>query len=181
MKKHKYFLCGLLLIVFSFSGHSQETATISQTNEVTLQLPESYTQTLGVYVFPAKEQDAATQKEDEKKCYIWAYEQTKFDPLNPTKVQAAQVDQGPDGGAVRGAARGAAAGAAVGAVAGDAGKGAAVGAVAGSMRGRRASKYNKAKQQEANNKAASDAEAKMMNDFKKAFSACIEAKGYSVN
>jgi hypothetical protein len=179
MKKLQYLLYfGLFL---HFFGFSQETATISQTNEVTLQLPDSYSKTLGLFVFPAKDQDAATQKEDEKKCYIWAYEQTGFDPLNPTKVQASQVDKGPDGAAVGGAARGAAAGAAIGAVTGNAGDGAAVGAIAGGIRGRRAAKYNKAKQQQANNNNASGQEKAMLDNFKKAFSACIEAKGYSVN
>ncbi|MGB0776677.1 MAG: glycine zipper family protein [Flavobacteriaceae bacterium] len=171
------------IFMFAFSGNlsAQETATVTKTQEVTLQIPADISKTLGVFVFPAKEQDDATQKEDQKQCYIWAYNQTNFDPQNPTKVQAKQVESGPTGAAVAGAAKGAAAGAAIGAVTGDAGDGAAIGAIAGTMRGRRAAKQAKAQQQAANNKAASDAQAKMLTDFKKAFSACIEAKGYTVN
>ena len=51
--------------------------------------------------------------------------------LNLPKVEAAPVQSGPTGGAVKGAAKGAAAGVAIGAIAGDAGKGAAIGAAAG--------------------------------------------------
>ena len=61
----------------------------------------------------------------------WAVEQSGIDPLNLPKVEAAPVQSGPTGGAVKGAAKGAAAGAAIGAIAGDAGKGAAIGATAG--------------------------------------------------
>lgn len=100
--------------------------------------------------------------------------------MNPTEVQAAQVETGPDGAAVAGAARGAAAGAAIGAIAGDTGKGAAIGATAGAVRGRRAKRYGDAKQQQANNQAAEGAEKKMMDDYIKAFSVCMEAKNYSV-
>src|SRR5690606_7472678 len=99
---------------------------------------KSLSSSLGLYVFPAKGQDQATQDTDEAACYKWAMNQTGFDPMNPTKVQATQVDKSPDGTAVVGAAGGAAAGAAIGAIAGDAGEGAAIGAIAGALRGRRA-------------------------------------------
>ena len=78
-------------------------------------------------------------------------------------------------------ARGALAGVAIGAIAGDAGKGAAIGAVAGGLGGRRASRVGRSQQQQANNQAAGQAEADMMNSFKKAYSACLQGKGYTVN
>ena len=148
---------------------------------MTLQLPDNYSKTLDLFVFPAKDQDAATQKEDEKKCYIWAYEQTSFDPLNPTKVQATQVEKGPDGAAVGGAARGAAAGAAIGAVTGSAGDGAAIGAVTGAIAGRRAARKAKNKQNAQNSEEAKNIENELKSNFVKAFSACIKSKGYSIN
>jgi hypothetical protein len=135
---------------------------------------------LGLFVFPSGGQDAATQSQDEFECYKWAMEQTGYNPLNPPEVEAEQVDQGPDGGAVVGAAGGAAAGAAIGAIAGDAGKGAAIGATVGALRGRRTSQYGKAKQQQQNNQAAAAAEEEMLNNFKKAFTACMTGKGYTV-
>jgi hypothetical protein len=135
---------------------------------------------LGLYVFPAKEQNKEQQDADELSCYKWAKEQTGVDPINPPEVQAAEVDRSADGTAVRGAARGAAAGAAIGAIAGDAGKGAAIGAVAGGLRGRRAKVVGDEIEQQQNNAAAAAATQEMMDNFNKAFSACLEGKGYTV-
>ena len=135
---------------------------------------------LGVYVFPTKNQDAATQNIDESTCYTWAKQQTGYDPLNPPKIEAAPVDTSPDGSAVRGAALGAAGGAAIGAIAGDAGEGAAIGAIVGGVRGRRQSKQADAAQAQSNQQAASAQSANLLNEYKKAFSACMEGKGYTV-
>ena len=135
---------------------------------------------LGLYVFPSNDQDKAAQEADETACFKWAKEQSGYDPINPTKYVAAEVDSSPDGSAVRGAARGAAAGAAIGAIAGDTGEGAAIGAVVGGIRGRRAKKVGDQQQQQANSAAASTASANAANDYNKAFSACMEGKGYTV-
>lgn len=136
--------------------------------------------TLKLYVFPAKGQKEGQQKKDEFECYNWAVKQSGIDPLNPPKVEAAPKQEGPTGGAVKGAAKGAAAGVAIGAIAGDAGKGAAIGAVAGGLAGRRSGKQQQA---QANQKAATDVtnkEKEMKDSFIKAFSACLEGKGYTV-
>jgi hypothetical protein len=135
---------------------------------------------LGLYVFPSKDQDVSTQNTDEAFCYAWAKEQTGYDPLNPPTVQAAPVNNAPDGSAVKGAAGGAAAGAAIGAIAGDAGKGAAIGAITGALRGRRASVQGKAAQSQSNQQAAANQSAALLNDYKKAFSVCMEGKGYTI-
>lgn len=135
---------------------------------------------LGLYVFPTKNQNEATQDADETACYKWAKEQTGVDPMNPPKVEAAKVDQSPDGTAVVGAAGGAAAGAAIGAIAGDAGKGAAIGAVVGGLRGRRAKVVGDAQEQQQNNQAAEAKQKELMANFNKAFTACMEGKGYTV-
>ncbi|WP_420581339.1 glycine zipper domain-containing protein [Reichenbachiella sp.] len=135
---------------------------------------------LGLFVFPAKDQDATTQSNEEYECYKWAMKETGVNPLDPPKVEAEKVETGPDGSAVVGAAGGAAAGAAIGAIAGDTGKGAAIGAVVGGLRGRRARKYSEYKEAEQNQAAAKATEEEMMNNFKKAFTACMTAKGYTV-
>lgn len=135
---------------------------------------------LGLYVFPSNDQNKEQQDADELACYKWAKDQTGVDPLNPPEVQAAQVDRSADGTAIRGAAGGAAAGAAIGAIAGDAGKGAAIGAVAGGLRGRRAKVVGDEMEQQHNNAAAAAQTQEMMNNFNKAFSACLEGKGYTV-
>lgn len=135
---------------------------------------------LNIYIFPTKNQNQATQDKDDADCYSWAVEQSGIDPHKPTKVEAAQVDKGPDGSAVVGASKGAAAGVAIGAIAGDAGKGAAIGAVAGGLAGRRAKVKADAQQQQKNNEAATQQQTAMSDSFKKAYTACMEGKGYTV-
>lgn len=136
---------------------------------------------IGVFVFPNKDQSAETQNKDESDCYKWAMEQTNYDPMNPTVVTANTVDTSPDGAAVRGAARGAAAGAAIGSISGNMGEGAAYGAIAGGLRNRRAKKQQDQQQQQANNAAADAKRAEMSAEYKRAFSTCLQAKGYTVN
>ena len=143
-------------------------------------MAQSLSKSLGVYVFPANNQDQATQDADESECYKWAINQTGYDPINPTVVQSDQVDTSADGTAVRSSARGAAGGAAVGAIAGDAGKGAAIGATVGGARGIGAKKGGDAQKQQANDQAASNASADLAADYNKAFAVCMEGKGYSV-
>ncbi len=135
---------------------------------------------LGLYVFPANNQDAATQEADEMACFKWAKQQSGYDPLNPTVYQGGEVDRSVDGSAVGGAAVGAAGGAAIGAIAGDAGKGAAIGAVVGGVRGRRSKVVGDERQQQANDQAAAAASQNAANDYNKAFAVCMEGKGYTV-
>jgi outer membrane lipoprotein SlyB len=166
----KSILTGCFLLVATF-GYAQTPPTEPHT---------SFAKSLGIYVFPAKNQDQATQDKDDADCYRWAVEQSGVDPINPPKVEAEQVDTSVDGTAVRGAARGAAAGVAIGAIAGDAGKGAAIGAVAGGLAGRRAKVAHDAQEQEHNNQAAQQQQTAMTDSFKKAFTVCLEGKGYTV-
>lgn len=135
---------------------------------------------LGLFIFPSNDQDAQTQEADEAACFAWAKEQTGYDPLNPPTVTAAPVDKSADGTAVKSTARGAAGGAAVGAIAGDAGKGAAIGSVVGGVRGVRAKKGSENAQEQANQQAAADHSTNLSNDYKKAYSVCMEGKGYTI-
>jgi hypothetical protein len=139
---------------------------------------KSPSQTIGMFVYPKNNQSAQAQAKDESECYASAHQQTGIDPLGPPPE--AQEAQKAKGGGAKGAAGGAAGGAAVGAVAGDAGKGAAVGATAGAIRGRRQQKKaNKQAEQQA--QAQADAQHKQQLDtFKRAFSACMDARNYSV-
>lgn len=149
-------------------------------NTQKLQAQDTLAGGFGLYVFPSNNQSKEQQDADEMACYRWAKEQSGVDPMNPPEVTAAQVDRSADGTAVVGAAGGAAAGAAIGAIAGDAGQGAAIGAVVGGLRGRRAKVVGDERQQQANNAAAAAKQEELMNNFKKAFTACMEGKGYTV-
>jgi hypothetical protein len=141
------------------------------------QVPTS--QQLGVFVYPAKNQEAARQQAEETECYGWAQKQTGVDPTAPPPAPA-QTPTGPDGGALKGAAGGAAVGTAIGAIAGETGEGAAIGAIAGGLRGRRKSKEKqKAQKQEAQAQSQA-AHASARETFNKAYGACLEGKGYTV-
>ena len=146
---------------------------------------KSLSSTIGVYAFPQKGQGPDVQSQDEAACYQWANQNTGVDPFNAQKqAQQAAANQqataqGTQGSGARGAARGAAAGALIGGIAGDAGKGAAIGAGAGFVGGRARARgaQDQAAQQTAQ---AQQATAQQIDAFKKAFSACLEAKGYMV-
>ena len=163
----------LFLLAMNGLGQSQQTDTASAG-------ASSYAKTVKLYVFPAKNQTAEQQSKDDADCYKWAVKESGYDPMNPTKVEAKKAEGGRSGEVVGGAARGAAAGVAIGAIAGDAGEGAAIGALAGGLAGRRARKAGNAQEQQKNNQAAAQQNAEMENSFKKAFSACLEGKGYTV-
>jgi hypothetical protein len=149
--------------------------------------------TLKVYAFPGAAQSATQQSQDENECYTWAVRETGNDPFHianqaaQQQQEAAQKQQqaqaSTSGSAVRGAVGGAAGGALIGAIAGDAGKGAAIGAGVGAIgnRARAQSQANQASQQAAQQSlAVTKTSAAQMTDFKKAFSACLEAKKYTV-
>ena len=149
-------------------------------SKIIAQNDSSIGSSIGVYIFHGEGQNQEQQDADEMTCFNWAKDQTGYDPLNPTQVYGAEVETGPDGSAIVGAAGGAAAGAAIGAIAGDAGEGAAIGAIVGGLRGRRAKKSRDSQQQAQNNASAQAQEQKMADDYKRAFSVCMEAKGYTV-
>ena len=152
----------------------------------------SISSSLGVIVFPAKNQTPQQQQSDEGYCYGWAKTNTNIDPMAIKPSQPQQVAATPDpatagdGARVGGAARGAAGGAVIGAITGNAGEGAAVGAAAGAMAGgaarRNAKKQAAQQQQQAQAQADQAAQADIAAQkatYNKAFSACMEGKGYT--
>jgi len=133
---------------------------------------------IGLFVHPKNEQNPQQQASDESACYGLAQQQTGIDPAAPPPAPP-EADQ-KKGGAVKGAAGGAAGGAAIGAIAGDAGTGAAVGATAGAVRGRRQQKKaNKQAEQQAQQQGQAQQQ-QGLDTFRRAFSACLDSKGYSV-
>lgn len=135
-------------------------------------------QSVGLFVFPQKDQTPDVQQHDEGTCYSAAKTASGVDPAHPKPVTV-QTQQSA-GGAVKGAAGGAAGGAAIGAIAGNAGEGAAIGATVGVLRGAR-------RQHQANEQAQAQATAQVqasqqdqLNTFKRAMTACLESHNYSV-
>jgi hypothetical protein len=131
---------------------------------------------LGIYVYPEHGQSESQQAAAESACYNSAEQKTGVNPMAPppTAAPAPQVQ----GGLFRGGARGAAAGAAIGAVAGNAGEGAAIGAVAGGLVGaHRQGQANAQLQYNSQQYTAAQYQGQM-NNFRTAFSACMQSKGY---
>ena len=129
-----------------------------------------------VFVYPAKGQSQEQTDKDKSDCFLWAKQQTGFDPMTSAPPQQAQAQSGQ---AVRGAARGALLGVAVGAIAGDAGKGAAIGAASGGLIGgmRRRDEQN---QQAAQQQQQAAGYAQQQSNFNRAYEGCLEGRGYSV-
>jgi len=141
---------------------------------------------LGVYVFPTKGQSASQQTLDENGCFNWAKAQSGFDPFSLQASQPAPPPPNPQAAAAAGqgsAVKGTAAGAAIGGIAGDAGKGAAIGATVGLVQRRRLQKQAEAQQEaqhESSSAASSAALTQARASYNKAFSVCMEGKGYAV-
>ena len=133
---------------------------------------------MDIFVYPAKGQTKEQQEQDEFACYKWAKEQTGVDPTQPVQQAAAAPPPGREVG--RGAARGAAIGAIGGAIGGDAGKGAAIGAGVGAAAGVARRRQAEQQQQAAQQQAKQQQEASI-NGYKRAFSACMTARGYTVS
>jgi len=160
---------------------------------------------IGMFAYPRNGQSSDQQLKDESDCYGSARQNTGIDPQTPAPAgpsvqeqQAAQQQAAQQakqdvgrGRMLGGAARGAAGGAAIGAIAGDAGTGAAIGATVGAMSGRRRQRMaeQQAQQQAAQQTAIAQQQSQSqaqaqhqdaMDTFKRAFSACMDARGYSV-
>ena len=180
-------LAGTMTCIASIVANAQQSAPSTPAAATATPAPaassSSLSSNLGIVVFPAKDQSSGQQSTDEQACYGWAKSKTGIDPANitaPPPPADAQAANSGGGERARGAARGAAGGALVGAVAGDAGTGAAVGATVGAISGgaaKRRAKRDAAAQQEQQQAAAI---AQQKATYNKAFSACMEGKGYTV-
>ncbi len=165
--------------------------------------PFSAAQKIGMFVYPKNNQTNDQQLTEEYACYTQVQQQTGINPdagapsgPSSADIQAAQQQAAANapqaqGGRARGAAKGAAGGAAVGAITGNAGRGAAIGATVGTVRGgRKQSQANEQSKQQAAQSAGAQVQQQAnqtkaaynsrMATFKRGFSACMDARGYSV-
>lgn len=140
-----------------------------------------------VIVFPAKGQSEDQMEQDKFQCYSWAKKETGFDPMEmPTATAPPPKKEAPKGGAGRGAVAGAATGAIVGGIAKGrkgAGRGAILGGGGGALiGGMRRENQRKQQEQERNQWERKQANAYMQkrNTYNRAYSACLEGKGYTV-
>ncbi len=163
MTRAKYILMGLLLILF--------TAGLIQAQVLV--------------IYPAKGQSAEQMDHDKYECYTWGKQQSGFDPMAPpTTETAAPQQQAQTSSPVKGAARGAVVGVTVGAITNNsksrsAAAGAAAGGLVGGMKKRDQAKQQQQAEQEWAQKETANYTQKR-EGYNKAFSACLEGKGYTV-
>lgn len=145
--------------------------------------PRPVEQTL--YFYPTAQQSEAQQDRDRYECYRWAVRETGVDPgMRPIRQTAAPntapVERDP-GATVAGAVTGAAVGGIVSSPR-NVGTGLVLGAVFGGLLGH-AAEEGRAEAAERRNEARREAwEARQAptNDFRRAMSACMSGRGYSV-
>jgi len=155
----------------------------------------SLSATMNVHVFPSQGQDEIQQSMDEAECFNWAADRTGTDPFQlsqqaneqmaAAEQSMAQAQSAGQGSTGRAAAGGAVAGGVIGGVFGSGKnsgwKGAAAGAATGAIIGN--SRKRGAQEQATQQVAADSAQAQaatqaQMDDFKIAFTTCLEAKDY---
>ena len=159
---------------------------------VTMVLPVPTPAGAQLYAYPARGQSPQQEESDKGQCYGWAVQQSGFNPANPQVAAPPPPPsyypqpQAPQGGLFRGALGGAALGAVGGAIGGDAGKGAAIGAGVGGLFGmmrrhRYMEEEQQMQQQQGYMAQEQNALAQGRGNYNRAFSACMTARGYTVN
>ncbi len=130
-------------------------------------------------IYPAQGQTPEQQRQDQVECQLWATDNTGVDPVQLAGEAAPEREQ-VGGERTRGALGGAATGAIIGAIAGDAGKGAAIGAGVGVLSGG-AKKRRKSEHNERMMEQEQERREEQMDLYQRAFKACMEGKGYTVD
>lgn len=143
-----------------------------------------------VYFYPAAGQDADRQERDRYECYLWAVQQTGFDPSLPHPAPYPRVEVIPMPPPGRDTALGAVTGAMLGAAVAhprDAAEGAVLGAVAGAVIGAAsdAARQGQAEriqqryeQRDLQHVARIE---RLARDYRRAMAACLEGRGYIVH
>jgi len=145
-------------------------------------LSRSLAGSVDLFVYPANDQSKQQQEQDDYQCFTFAKEETNFDPVNAREPSEVVADNpGMDGSGARGAFRGVARGALLGEIIDDdAGKGAAIGGAMGMMRARNRSRQDAQRAAASKNSENQSSFEHQKNNFKKAMSICLEARGYTV-
>jgi hypothetical protein len=149
----------------------------------------SHVQAQDLIVFPAQGQSNEQMEKDKFACYNWAKGQTGFDPMQmPTASSPppSQDKRSVGGSALAGGVIGGAGGAVIGGIAGGssgARRGAAIGGLSGgAIGGMRSSRQNRQADQQRQQWEQQQANQYMQqrNAYNRAYSACLEGKGYTV-
>jgi hypothetical protein len=131
-------------------------------------------------VYPAKGQDQAQQNKDEGECHQWAVKNTGVDPAQLAAETSSGEVYTRQHAELGGAARGGLLGLGIGAIAGDAGKGAGIGALVGAVGGRMRERRSLDMQHQVTENAHASQQAQLQ-EYDRAYSACLSGRGYTVN
>ena len=143
-----------------------------------------------VYFYPKKGQSKAQQDRDRYECYLWARDQTGFDPSAPQLPPSLRVKVEPTAPPGQETAAGAVTGAVLGAAVsrrGEKAEGAVKGAIAGAIigaaseqaRAEQAKRIEEQQQQQIEAQHAARLEQQATN-YRRAMAACLEGRGYEV-
>lgn len=127
--------------------------------------------------YPAREQSREQIEQDRFICFEWARDNTGFDPMQTPAASVPPPE--PTIGALGGAVGGALVGVTIGAITGHAGRGAAIGALSGGILGG-AHQYSSEQERDQYIREQSANFAEKRNDYNRAWSACMEGRGYTV-
>jgi len=137
-----------------------------------------------LYVYPKDGQSKEQMEKDKYDCHLWAKKETGFDPHAPIpqKPTSSQVETS-SGSVGKKVVGGAMVGGIAGSLGGKAGQGAAVGAATGGLVGGVKQRNSQNVQRQAEQQQA-EAQAAALNqkraEFNRAFTACMEAKNYTI-
>jgi len=152
-----------------------------------VQAPPSPQQAAEVYVYPSQGQGEAQLDRDRYECHLWSVRQSGFDPSLPglppqQRVRVVQAGPPPGAAVAAGAMTGAMVGAAVSSPY-HSGEGALVGAAAGAVLGAivedSASKQTQQLQSGQDDEAIAEQQ-RRADGYKRAITACLAGRGYSV-
>jgi Glycine zipper len=136
------------------------------------------------FIYPTKGQTEKQMEKDKYECYVWAKKQSGFDPMEvPKATEPPPEKEQTKAGVGRGAVGGSLLGLAIGSLSGEAGKGAAIGAASGGLIGGIRKKSHASKEMKKEDAWAEEQVeeyARKRGDYNRAYTACLEAKGYTV-
>ena len=173
------------LIALAAGAALTACVTVPESRPAASQLPPPAEPTK-VYFYPLQGQNETQQDRDRYECFSWATRQTGFDPSRhaaPEEQRAAVVPARSPGQAIGAAA---AVGAVIGAIAarpGNTAEGAVVGAMAGTVLGSAAAAAEQSQSQQVSRYRATRSDRRFdqqAGEFRRAMSACLEGRGYSV-
>jgi len=178
------YLVGVIGMAGIFSACSPPAYTVQKTAAPPPPLPSTE-----IYFYPARGQTAAQQERDRYECYLWAVKQSGFDPGQAQLAPHQRVEVKPTPAPGTDTIVGAASGAVIGSMLAsphDRGEGMIFGAITGALLG---AASDTARQQQAQRIQqqydVKDAQRyarleRQARDYRRAMTACLEGRGYTV-